>query len=240
MKPKLHFSGIYKFSYEAFKQHAGLLAALTLFSVVVLLAPILIAFAAQSIALMIIAYLIDLVLAFVLFTIYSYALVLIAKGETVTFKQALEAWKKSPVYFGVIFLYSIIVLGGTLLLVVPGLIWSCKFYLAPMILLAEGKSVTDSLHESSVRTEGYKFDVFASMSLMNQLATYAILPAYYLLLIIFFVGGAVFSAGGSSVGSMITLSVIGVIVFIALAILAWVLLQIVTIASNKAYVELSK
>ncbi|MEK7595862.1 MAG: hypothetical protein AAB443_04745 [Patescibacteria group bacterium] len=67
-----------------------------------------------------------------------------------------EAWGRASKYFFVSFVLALIVLGGFLLFVVPGVIWSLMFGLATYIVLFEDFGAIEALKESKRRTDGKK------------------------------------------------------------------------------------
>lgn len=56
-------------------------------------------------------------------------------------------------------LYGLIVLGGFILLIVPGIIWSLKFSLTPMLIIDKGMKPLDALKKSGQMTDGIKWDL---------------------------------------------------------------------------------
>lgn len=65
-----------------------------------------------------------------------------------------------PYYFGGKILYGLIVLGGMVLLIVPGLIWAYMFLYVGYIIIDKGASPAAALKESREITRGYKMDLF--------------------------------------------------------------------------------
>ncbi len=65
-----------------------------------------------------------------------------------------------PKYILFSFLYTLIVLAGLILLIVPGIIWSIKYLFYPYILVEEGLDCTQALKKSAIITEGYKNQLF--------------------------------------------------------------------------------
>lgn len=67
--------------------------------------------------------------------------------------------------FGII-LYSLIVFGGLLLLIVPGIIWSIKFYFFDYFIIDKGLGPIEALKKSSAITKGIKWDLFVFFLLL--------------------------------------------------------------------------
>ncbi len=62
-------------------------------------------------------------------------------------------------YFVTSLLYSLITLIGFLLLIVPGIIWTIKFYFYDYIIIDKNAGIIQSLKESSKITKGYKWEL---------------------------------------------------------------------------------
>jgi hypothetical protein len=65
-------------------------------------------------------------------------------------------WK----YVGVNILYGLIVVAGFILLIVPGIIWSYKYFLAPYLVVDKGMYPIEALKESDRLTNGNKWRMF--------------------------------------------------------------------------------
>jgi uncharacterized membrane protein len=63
-------------------------------------------------------------------------------------------------YLGVAVLYILIVVGGFLLLIVPGIIWAVKFSLCYYFVVDKGLGPIEALKASSRTTKGVKWDLF--------------------------------------------------------------------------------
>lgn len=82
-------------------------------------------------------------------------------------------------------LYVLIILGGLILLVVPGIIWSFKYMLWPYLVVDENLSVTDAIKRSGQLTKGYKFKMFVMGLLLSLIAIagiIALLVGYFIAL----------------------------------------------------------
>lgn len=58
-------------------------------------------------------------------------------------------------------LMGLIVLGGFILLIVPGFIWAIQFSMAPYLIIDKKMSIMEALKESSKMTHGKKWQLFA-------------------------------------------------------------------------------
>jgi uncharacterized membrane protein len=63
-------------------------------------------------------------------------------------------------YFGASLLYVLIIAGGMLLLIVPGVIWAIKFQYYGYFIVDKGLGPIKALEASSELTEGVKWDLF--------------------------------------------------------------------------------
>lgn len=71
-----------------------------------------------------------------------------------------DAWDCFWNYLGGAILYGLIVLGGTLLLIVPGIIWSVQFSLWRYFVIDKGLGPIEALKASSRATNGAKWELF--------------------------------------------------------------------------------
>jgi hypothetical protein len=58
------------------------------------------------------------------------------------------------------FLFLLIILGGLLLLVVPGIIWSVKYQFAPFLIVDRNLGIKEAFKESAGMTSSVKWEVF--------------------------------------------------------------------------------
>lgn len=63
-------------------------------------------------------------------------------------------------YFSTSIIYGLIIFGGLILLVVPGIIWAIMFSLAPIIAVFEKASASNALSRSKALIKGHWWDVF--------------------------------------------------------------------------------
>ncbi|MBN1549334.1 hypothetical protein JW872_01600 [Candidatus Babeliales bacterium] len=80
-----------------------------------------------------------------------------AAGIRTLFEAKHLVWR----YIGVSFLYKMIMLGGSMLFVVPGIIWGIQFSFATRVLVDREVGIIDALRASSRLTEGHKLNLFA-------------------------------------------------------------------------------
>lgn len=69
-----------------------------------------------------------------------------------------------PLFFKYLFgtlLYTLIILGGFILLLIPGVIWGIRFQYAPYLIIDKGMGPIEALKKSSQITKGAKWELLA-------------------------------------------------------------------------------
>lgn len=106
----------------------------------------------------------DLIVTTVLGVILQAGLVGIAlqviAGNAPRLGDLFSQWKLFWRYLGASILYGLMTVGGLLLLIVPGMIWSLKFSLWPYFMVEKNVGIIESLKMSSRATAGYKGSLF--------------------------------------------------------------------------------
>ena len=99
----------------------------------------------------------------------------VVRGEAATFHDLFQGFHRWGTLVGVSLVTSIVVVVGTLLLVIPGIIWALMFAFAPIVVLdpwtPDGVSrrvaVFDALGTSKDLTKGYKGTLFGVAFLLG-------------------------------------------------------------------------
>jgi len=81
-------------------------------------------------------------------------------GVKPRFGTLLDGWDCFWRYVGTMTLYSLIIFGGFLLLVIPGIIWAIKFSLSYYFVIDKGLSPIAALKASARTTMGVKWELF--------------------------------------------------------------------------------
>ncbi|MDD5019826.1 MAG: hypothetical protein PHH75_05130 [Candidatus Omnitrophica bacterium] len=81
-------------------------------------------------------------------------------GAPTGFDQLFADWKLFLKYLAGSILYSLIVLGGLILLIVPGIMWAVRFQFFSYFIIDKNAGPVASLKLSSKATEGVRWDVF--------------------------------------------------------------------------------
>jgi hypothetical protein len=83
-----------------------------------------------------------------------------------------ELWSHFPLlpnYFLGCILYLLIILGGLLLLVIPGIIWSYKYQFIPFLIVDKGLGPLEAMRMSARMTQGVKWDLLAFYSAVTTI-----------------------------------------------------------------------
>lgn len=100
------------------------------------------------------------VIASIMLSFWSRKLVIwVGSGGDVKLMKVFSNLQNFGKFFITKIVYGFIVLGGLILLIVPGLIWAYKYILAPYFAV-DGLSMKDSLKASSQATKGVKLKIF--------------------------------------------------------------------------------
>lgn len=81
-------------------------------------------------------------------------------GEKPEFADLFSCFHLFFKYMVAAIFFGLIVLGGLILLVVPGIIWGIKFQFFPYFIVESGLGPIESLKRSSAITDGAKMDLF--------------------------------------------------------------------------------
>ena len=79
------------------------------------------------------------------------------------------SFKKVLSFFWVSFLKSLIILGGFLLFIIPGIIWAVKYGFSPLVVILENRKGISALRRSAELTNGYRWPIFKREILLGYL-----------------------------------------------------------------------
>lgn len=85
----------------------------------------------------------------------------IVDGKAPTVAKLYSEKGKALNYFLATLMYSIVVMIGFILFVIPGMIWSLKYMFVPMLVIDKGMKPMDAFKESARLTDGMKWDLMA-------------------------------------------------------------------------------
>jgi uncharacterized membrane protein len=82
--------------------------------------------------------------------------------ENVSTASIKDLWTPHPFwrFVGAQIVYGLIVVGGIILLIVPGIIWSIKYMFTPFIVIDKSMMPMDAIRESGRITDGHKSQLF--------------------------------------------------------------------------------
>ncbi len=83
-----------------------------------------------------------------------------AHNQTVVFKDLFSRYNVFWKYVGASILYGLIILGGLILLIIPGIIWAIKYKMYSYLIIEKGLGIRESLRESARMTKGSKWKLF--------------------------------------------------------------------------------
>lgn len=93
-------------------------------------------------------------------TIATYQYLQQPDGAMTAWQRFLGARVHAVNYFSTAIVYGLIIFGGILLLIIPGIIWAVMFSLAPLVVIYEKVSTAEALSRSKDLMKGHWFDVF--------------------------------------------------------------------------------
>lgn len=100
-----------------------------------------------------------------------------AKGQEISLRQALSVgYQKALGYVGLMIVTAAIVLGGLVLLIIPGLIFMYWFLLAPYIYIDQDVSITEAMRQSKKIATTQPAEIVGVMSLGIALSMGSVVP----------------------------------------------------------------
>lgn len=161
-------------TWDNFGPVVGVFGLGILVAAVVYLAPlILTSFVADSTALLLfVIWFVLLIVAmpFIMFGLFRVALRW-ADGERGTVGDLFSGTSGILSFLGASILYGLIVAGGTLLFVFPGMIWAVQFGMFPFLIIEKRLGPVEALKASTRVTNGAKWDLFALETILYLVYT---------------------------------------------------------------------
>lgn len=119
-----------------------------------------------------------LIVADIFFSFWSKRLsILVAQDSDIKFISIFDNLKNLGRFFATNIIYSLIVLGGLILLIIPGIIWAIKYSLAPYFAI-EGMGVKESLQASANATKDVKLKIIAFSFLLTIIVALSMIPLF--------------------------------------------------------------
>lgn len=117
------------------------------------------------------------IIASIMFGFWSKRLaVWVADNREFKFINIFEGFSNFKNYFITNLIYGLIVLGGFILLIVPGIIFSLKYFMAPYYAIDKGMNYKDALKASASATNGYKKNILVLGFILVLIILVSILP----------------------------------------------------------------
>jgi len=111
---------------------------------------------------------------------YTKMFLKMADGETPKLEGLFTNYKIFWKYLGSSILVGLIVLGGFILLIIPGIIWALKYSFAQYLVIDSGTGVKASIKESGVITEGSKWKLLGFYILIGLLNMAAAMVTFFI------------------------------------------------------------
>lgn len=170
-------------SWQALKLNLGSLVMAFLFPIAIGLAVLILSLA--SIALGPLAIILSAVVVLIgifitLFRVVAPIIILTlasAKGQKMSFKEAYNAGKKFGLrLLGLGILAGLAILGGFILLIIPGLIFIAWFSLAQFVMVEEDLGIVDSMKRSKAMVKGHVIEMLGLLGLGTAAGVLNIIP----------------------------------------------------------------
>jgi len=161
-------------------------------------------------------------------------------GQKPNINEAIKVgWRTFWPVLWVAILRDLVVLGGLILLIVPGIIWGLRYSLAVQAAAIEGKRGMDALHRSKDLTRGKLFETFVNFGVIGAILGYG---AW----IIIIAAAAVFLVLGEMVALVVPASaasavaaVVAIIVAVAEVAVIWLIKPLSPLAVTSIYKDYS-
>ena len=75
-------------------------------------------------------------------------------------------------------LYSLIVIAGLFLFIIPGIVWEIKYMMYPFFIIDQNSGITESLKQSAVITKGEKFHLFKFSIIVSLISFIGIIALF--------------------------------------------------------------
>ncbi len=82
-----------------------------------------------------------------------------ARGQEVVWKDLVSNYKLFWKYTGASILYALIVMGGLILLIIPGIIWALKYKMFSYLIIDKNMGIMEAFRESARLTKGNRWSL---------------------------------------------------------------------------------
>lgn len=161
-----------RYGWEAFKKHAGFLIGMFVIMFIIMgvfYAPMMWALSEGSNGLYYFFYLIYLIVTWVLSIGMIKILLTLHDGKEAKFSDLFTNWNLLGKYIGFSIVQGLVIGGGFLLLIVPGVIFAIMFSLGMYYVVDKGMGPIEAMKASKKATDGAKLDLFGFFILIGLL-----------------------------------------------------------------------
>ena len=161
-------------------------------------------------------------------------------GQKTNIKESIRVgWRTFWPVLWVAILRGLIVLGGLILFIVPGIIWGLRYSLAVQAAAIEGKRGMSALHRSQDLTHGKLFEALINFATFSAVIGYGVWVAILAVTAVFIVFGALVMVAVPADSANIVSGVIVVITVIAETITVWLATPLSPLAVTSVYKDFS-
>jgi hypothetical protein len=174
--------------------------------------------------------------------IFSTALIISSyrslNGQKPNIKESIKVgWRTFWPVLWVAILRDLIILGGLILLIVPGIIWGLRYSLAVQAAVIEDKRGLGALHRSKDLTSGKLLATFINFGVINMIISYGTWIAIIAVAAVFIVLGAMVAMTVANNG--VITAVAAVVATFAAAVTVWFIKPLFPIAATSVYKDYS-
>lgn len=161
-------------------------------------------------------------------------------GQKVNVKESIIAgWRTFWPVLWVAILRGLIIAGGLLLLVIPGIIWALRYSLAVQAAAIEGKKGMAALHRSADLTRGKLLETFVNIGVIGAIVGYGSWLFAIIVMAIFIVLGNLVSLVVSAEAANIIYFIVVAITAVCEAAIVWVAIPLSPLAITAVYKDFS-
>lgn len=139
----------------------------------------------------------------------------------------------------VVILRGLIVTGGLILLVIPGVIWALRYSLASQVSIIEGKRGMDALRRSRELTQGKLLEIFINFGVMSAIIGYGIWLAMLAVLGLLVVLASLVSTAFPESAYNTIYVIVGTVIVIAEAAIIWLAMPFSPLGFTAIYKDFS-
>jgi hypothetical protein len=161
-------------------------------------------------------------------------------GQKLNIKEAIRVgWKTFWPVLWVAILRALIVLGGLILFIVPGIIWGLRYSLAVQAAAIEGKRGMNALHRSQDLTRGKLFETLINFGVIGIVLGYGVWIAVLAIMAVFIVLGAMAMLAVPADAGTVVSSVVAAVTVVAEIITVWLIKPLSPLAVTSVYKDFS-